>query len=335
MSTASLASKETAQRDHVEAMSVADVLRLLSSGASGAILMALGEDRLRTKSLTGRVGGYTPRTVYRHLSRLTELGLIEREERLDGGVAVVHALTDGSGVELYDLIGRFTTAATLRMSSGQIEARAWVSLGVLADLWEAGVVDAISRGPKSPTELARCLDGLSYHQLSRRTNLFNASGYLCEREQSRPQRRCYDLTDKARQTMGLIVGIGRWRHRHLAPASKPGLTGEEMATLLRTALPLARIPQHAGKELGLRIEGVGAAGQPGRSDVWAVVEEDGALRTSEAPPAQVDGSAVGEVGTWVGALFDGERHLRPDGDEAFVDDCLRDLFEVLWVPASV
>jgi DNA-binding HxlR family transcriptional regulator len=294
--------------------------------------MALGEGPLRTKSLTERVGGYTPRTVYRHLSSLTELGLVRREERLNGGVAVVHALSDEGGVELYDLISRFTTAATMRMSSGQIEAHAWVSLGVLADLWEAGVVDAISRGPKSPTELARCLDGLSYHQLSRRTNLFNVSGYLCEREQSRPQRRCYDLTDKARQTMGLIVGIGRWRHRHLAAAQRPGLTFEEMATLLRAALPLARVPQHAGKGLRLRIAG---AGGPGRSDVWAVVEEDGALRTSEAPPGQIDGSAAGGVGTWVEVLCDGERRLQPDDDEALVDDCLRDLFEVLWMPAPV
>jgi DNA-binding HxlR family transcriptional regulator len=334
MSTASLASKQAFQRHRGEVTSVAEILRLLSNGASGAILMALGEDRVRTKSLTERVGGYTPRTVYRHLSRLTELGLVEREERLNGGVAVVHSLSEGNGAELYDLVSRFTTAATMRMSSGQIEAHAWVSLGVLADLWEAGVVDAISRGPKSPTELARCLDGLSYHQLSRRTNLFNDSGYLCEREQRRPQRRCYDLTDKARQTMGLIVGIGRWRHRHLPPDSRPGLTSEEMATLLRAALPLARIPKHAGKGLELRIEGDGAAGRRSRSDVWAVVAEDGALRTSEAPPARVDGSAAGNVGGWVGALFEGERHLRPDDDDALVDDCLRDLFEILWMPAS-
>ncbi len=309
--------------------SIAEILHLLSSGASGAILMELGEGPQRTKSLTDRVGGYTPRTVYRHLSRLTQLGLVEREERLEGGGAVVHELT-GGGIELNELIGRFTTAATMRLPSGQIDANAWVSLGVLADLWKAGVVDALSRGPKSPTELARHLDGLSYHQVSRRTNLFNASGYLCEREQSRPQRRCYDLTDKARRTMGLIVGIGRWRHRHLAADGDPGLTAEEMATALRATLPLARIPRHGSKGLEFRILGDSAERED--LEVRATVGEDGALRSIEGPPVQVNASAAAGVGAWVEALFDGERQLRMDGDESLVGDCLRELFEVLWAP---
>jgi DNA-binding HxlR family transcriptional regulator len=49
----------------VAGASTADVLRLLSAGATGAILMALGEGPLRTKTLTEHVPGYTPRTIYR------------------------------------------------------------------------------------------------------------------------------------------------------------------------------------------------------------------------------------------------------------------------------
>jgi DNA-binding HxlR family transcriptional regulator len=64
----------------VAGASTADVLRLLSAGATGAILMALGEGPLRTKNLTERVPGYAPRTIYRYAGKLAELDVVEREE---------------------------------------------------------------------------------------------------------------------------------------------------------------------------------------------------------------------------------------------------------------
>src|SRR5207237_5462876 len=83
--------------------STADVLRLLSFGATGAILMALGEGPLRTKGLTERVPGYAPRTIYRYAGKLAELEVIEREEEPGVPSKVVHALSDPCGTELYTL----------------------------------------------------------------------------------------------------------------------------------------------------------------------------------------------------------------------------------------
>src|SRR5690242_11597572 len=79
-------------RDRSAELTTANTLRLLSAGASGAILMALGPGPLRTKALTGRVRGYTPRTVYRYASKLTELGVIERQEEPGVPSKVVHSL---------------------------------------------------------------------------------------------------------------------------------------------------------------------------------------------------------------------------------------------------
>src|SRR5215216_3975976 len=128
----------------VAGASTADVLRLLSAGATGAILMALGEGPLRTKNLTERVPGYAPRTIYRYAGKLAELEVVEREEEPGVPSKVVHTLTDPCGTELYTLVNRFADASLTRLPDGRIDAHAWASLGLLADMWEAGMVEDLS-----------------------------------------------------------------------------------------------------------------------------------------------------------------------------------------------
>src|SRR3954465_8840168 len=90
----------------VAGASPADVLRLLSAGATGAILMALGEGPLRTKTLTEQVPGYAPRTIYRYANKLAELEVVDREEEPGVPSKVVHTLSDPCGTELYELVNR-------------------------------------------------------------------------------------------------------------------------------------------------------------------------------------------------------------------------------------
>src|SRR6186997_414687 len=253
--------------------STADVLRLLSAGATGAILMALGEGPLRTKNLTERVPGYAPRTIYRYAGKLAELNVVEREEEPGVPSKVVHTLSDPCGAELYELVNRFADASLTRLPDGRIDAHAWASLGLLADLWEAGMVEELSCGGRSPTELARGPHELSYHQVNRRAGLFKTAGLLAEFE--RPgRRRCYCLTEKSRRKMGLIVGIARWRHHHVVAEDEEGMTAEEMATVLRVALPLVKLPEHRGKCLQLSVLSEDdAAGSEGET-IWAEVTED-------------------------------------------------------------
>jgi DNA-binding HxlR family transcriptional regulator len=324
--TTSYASREPIARGSEEAEEeLGEMLRLLSAGAAGAILLALDEGAMQTKVLTQRVRGYTARTIYRYLPRLARLGAVERDDQPGGAARVVHTLSQSGGNELCDLINRFATASMTHLPGGQVEPEAWSSLGLLADLWEAGVVHELSQGPQSLAELARRLEALSYHQLNRRASRFKASGFFGEAGQA--ERRGYVLTDKARRTMGLIAGLGRWRRRHL---SGEGLTVEEMTTVLRVSLPLADVPHHAGKTMQVTIKE--EVGEPPRQ-LWAEVGEDGALHIREERASASDSWAEGSVDNWMAALVDGKPPAKSGGDVGMVADCLTSLYEKLWTPS--
>ncbi len=313
--------------------STPDVLRLLSAGATGAILMALGEGPLRTKGLTERVPGYAPRTIYRYAGKLAELEVVEREEEPGVPSKVVHMLTDPCGTELFGLVDRFADASMTRLPDGRIDAHAWATLGLLADLWEAGMVEELSCDPRSPTELAKGPHGLSYHQVNRRAGLFKTAGLLGEWA-APGRRRCYALTEKTRRTMGVIVRIARWRHNYVVGEDEEGMTAVEMATVLRTALPLLRLPEHAGKRLKLCVlsedEPPGSEGEL----VWVQVEEDGGLHACSAPSNEVDAWGRGKVESWASALLDGDvRKILVGEDDRLIGECLERLHEALWAPS--
>lgn len=315
-------------------ISIAEMLRLLGAGATGAILMALEQEALRTKALTERVPGYAPRTVYRYAGRLTELGVIEREERAGVPSKVVHALTDPCGSDLSELLDRFAKVAMTRLPDGRVDAHSWASLSLLADLWEAGIVEELAGAAKTPTELAQGPHGLSYHQVNRRIGLFKTAGFVYEPE-GPPRRRLYALTEKTRKAMGLIAGLGCWRHRHVVVEGEEGLTQAEMTTVLKAALPLATIPEHAGKCLQIQVvgpnEGPGAEGE----SIWGTVQADGTLRSCAGVTPRVDGWVRGKVECWIPLLLEGRRPrgVVSGGDERLASDCLSALHAALWAPS--
>lgn len=299
-----------------------DLLRLLSAGASGAILMALGDGRLRTKELTEQVRGYTPRTVYRYTSKLTEIGVIERREEPGVPSKVIHSLTQPGGQELHSLMEAYAEASLSRLPSGEIDAHAWGSLALLADLWESGMINELNFGPCSLTELARGPHGLSYHQVSRRANLLAIGGFVHELSAGGRRRRSYVLTDKARRAMALVAGIGRWRRRHALSGGKAGLNAGEAAAALRTALPLVALPEHGGKNFGIGVA---------EEDVWASIKPDGSVLSSASAPADLDGHVRGEAKTWVDTLLDGpSEDLVVEGDSHLIRTCFSRLHAALW-----
>jgi DNA-binding HxlR family transcriptional regulator len=315
----------------VAGASTADVLRLLGAGATGAILMALGEGPLRTKELTERVPGFAPRTIYRYAGKLAELDVIARDEEPGVPSKVVHSLTEGCGSELYELVNRYADASLTRLPDGRLDAHAWASVGHLGDLWETGMVEDLACEALSPTELAQGEHGLSYHQVNRRAGLFRASGLLAEWE-SPGRRRCYALTEKTRRKMGLLAAIARWRHRHVVAEDEEGMTAAEMATVLRASLPLVVLPGHKGKRL--RVD-VGSGDAPGGEAVCATVEPDGTVHSCATHPTDPDGWGKGRVATWIPVLLDGRTDAVPaDGEEKLVRDCLDALYETLWTPVA-
>lgn len=305
------------------------LLRLLSSGASGSILMALGDGPLRTKELTERVPGYAPRTVYRYASRLAQIGVVERHEEPGVPSKVVHSLTEPAGRELRDLVDAYADASLGRLPSGEIGAHEWGSLALLADLWESGMIEELNLGPRSPTELSRGDHGLSFHQVSRRAGLFAIGGFV-EETTSAPRQRRYVLTEKARRAMVLIAGIGRWRRRHVVPKGMAGLTAREAAALLRTVLPLVSLPEQGGKGFELEID-PHAGDETGRQSVWGEIAADGTVTGRLDPLTEVESSAHGNVVAWIDALLDGPRkEFSVRGDVRLLDECLRRLQAALW-----
>jgi DNA-binding HxlR family transcriptional regulator len=310
--------------------SVADVLRLLSGGASGAIVMALGRGPLRTMNLTQVVRGYTPRTIYRYAGKLAELEVVERHEEPGVPSKVVHKLTHPCGSDLYQLLDDFADASMSRLPSGEINAHAWASMGLLADLWESGMVEELSCDPRSPTELARGRHDWSFHQVNRRANLFRIGG-LVSVTPGVGRRTLYALTDKTREAMALIAGIGRWRHRHVIPESEEGLAATEVATILRTALPLVRVPSQVGKCIRLEVLGSGSDAAAEGEMVWAEVEADGRLHSCASPAPSVDGWGRAEIGGWLAAILDNRSdQVDRGGDETLIDACLTSLYAALW-----
>lgn len=310
-------------------LTAAALLRLLSAGATGSIVMALGEGPLRTKELTERVPGYAPRTIYRYASKLTEIGVIEREEEPGVPSKVVHSLTDPSGLELHQLVEGYAEASMSRLPSGEISSHDWGSLALLADLWESGMLDELNVGPRSPTELARGEHDWSFHQVSRRAGLFAIGGFI-EEIPTATRRRRYALTEKARRAMALIAGIGRWRRRHVVPGGETGLTLDEAAGLMRTLLPLVTLPEQAGKSFALEIVAPGEE-ERGERFVWGEIGPDGTVTSCLVPPADVDCTGRGDVTVWVDSVLDGPREeLSKRGDARLLDECLRRLHAVLW-----
>lgn len=316
----------------VAGASTAEVLRLLSGGATGAILMALGEGPLRTMEVTERVPGYAPRTIYRYTGKLAELEVIEREEEPGVPSKVVHTLSEGCGRELYELVDRFAAASMTRLPDGRIDARAWASLDLLADLWEAGMIAELSCEPRSPAELCGGPLGLSYHQVHRRARLFKAAG-LVEESEGAGRRRCFTLSGRARKAMGLIIGIADWRRNHVIAADEEGMTAAELAAALRAALPLVRLPrEHAGRCLEFSV--ADADLDDGDAALWAGVEADGSVHSCAAGGEDLAATVRGPIGAWSAATLGGDAgRLELDGDAQLAGECLAGLHEALWSPS--
>lgn len=295
--------------------------------------MALGSGPLRTKSLTEAVPGYAPRTIYRYAGQLAELEVIEREEGPGVPSKVIHRLSNPCGTDLFKLVNRYADASLSRLPDGRIDAHAWGSLGLLADLWEAGMVEELACEGKSPTEMARGPHGLSYHQVNRRAGLFKTGGLLSE-WQGPGRRRCYGLTEMTRRKMGLITGIARWRQHHVVTGDEEGMSAIEMATVLRLVLPLVSLPDSAGKSLQLTVrrneEVAGGEGE----EVWAEVELDGAIASCVPALAESDGWGRAKVEGWISVILDGrDDQVLMGGGNALVSELLRPLYETLWSPA--
>jgi DNA-binding HxlR family transcriptional regulator len=317
-------------------MSVSDLLKLVGSGANGPILKALGPRSLRTKKLTERVPTYAPRTVYRHARKLSDLGLIDREEVAGVPSTVIHSLSH-AGRDLYRLLESYATASAPWVSPPGTGDGIWTLCGLLGEMWTCRWVDEMTHGGRSATDLAEGTAGMTFHQVSRRTHQLMSWNLLYESPATHGQRKRYQLSDQTRQAMALVASLGRWRQQHVDGQAERGVTVGETAAVLRASLPLLKLPDHQERSIKLGVAGTtGPDGECGSAALTAHVSGGGKVRCVKEKTSE-DAWALGSVETWLAALLDDDRgQLRAGGDLDLVDDCLKRLHEVLWAaPAAV
>ncbi|HET9676674.1 MAG TPA: winged helix-turn-helix transcriptional regulator [Solirubrobacterales bacterium] len=304
-------------------------MRLIGTGPGGQILMALGPGALRTAQLTTRIQDFSSRSVYRHVNKMEAHGLIDRSEERGVPSKVVLSLSEPAGRELFRLFQGFAATSMSLLPGGVINAHSWSSLNRLGELWEFGFFDELSHEARSLTELAGGPHGLTYHQVNRRTNLFLASGLLVI-SPVRAHGKRYELTDYARRRMALVAGIGRWR-RHVTVDGAVGLTIAEMATVLRTVLPLPDFPLNVGMSIDLGVSGpMDVNGRRGKQTLQGTVDIEGTMRCDDGIRPSVEGSAAATINIWFAALLDGNRgRIGARGDLDLVDSFLTQLYDVL------
>jgi DNA-binding HxlR family transcriptional regulator len=309
--------------------SVSDLLKLLGNGANGPILMALGPRALRTKKLTEKVPTYAPRTIYRHTRKLTELGLVDREEVAGVPSTVIHSLSP-AGRDLYLLIGLFAEASLPWIDGPGSGEGLWTVCGLVGEMWTHGWIEELSQGGRSATDLAEGTAGMTFHQVSRRAHQLLSWSLLYE-STAKGQRKRYQLSDQTRHSMTLITALGRWRQQHVEGNTEGGLTVGENGTTLRAALPLLKLPAHPARSLRLGIVGtIGQNGQRGSSTLTVSVSATGAISCVKAKASE-DAWGIGSVNTWVAVILDGQREqMRTGGDSELVEECLKSLYETLW-----
>jgi DNA-binding HxlR family transcriptional regulator len=314
-------------------VSIEELLGLLATGATGQILMALEARPLRTKKLTERIPTYSPRTIYRQTRKLTDLGLVERQETAGVPSTVVHSLSDPAGQDLVRLLNSYGRALLPGSPASRGGDGFWTALGLIGSMWGLGWVDQLSQQGRTVTELSAGTGGLTFHQISRRTQQLISWGLLCQ--EAPGQRKRFQLTKHSRQGMAVVAAIARWREKHLLGVGKRGMSVAGMAVVLRAGLPLIELSAYPGVTIKLGIvDAADQFGSSGSETIAVKTEASGRIRfvkDREEPGAW----ALSTVGGWLEAILSGDRAgIRNGGDVEIVDSCLAQLHEAFWTPPA-
>jgi DNA-binding HxlR family transcriptional regulator len=325
------ASGDSATHSAYDGDDIVDLLRLFGAGAAGSILLVLRDGPLRTNELADRVHGFSPRTVYRHVATLVQLGVLERWERPGVPSYVVYSLTE-SGLELSSLIHAFAKASLELQPDGQVVPQSWRRAALLADLWESTMFDRLGTTPSTMTQLAHVSEGLSFHQVARRIDLLLKENLMREVEGSGRRRR-YELTEPARRASALVVALGYWRENHLLDCGEPGLTDDEVREVMKAALSLLFLPRHRGKAFALSVTEAGGGNWREGEVVWATVASNGAVDCNGEPRDDLNGRASATVAHWTEALVGAKgTGVRVSGDKQMIAAVRRGMHRMLWTP---
>ncbi len=293
------------------------LIRLLATESSGAILRALDAGPLRSAQLTDRLAEYSRRTIYRRLDELEQIRAVEQRRSATVPPAVAYELTVPAGRELLGVLEGAARAWLHQWHQGSVNEQRWGLLSLLADGWDSAIMREVSREPRSLTELG-VVSEMTYHQLARRVTRLAAAGLLERINGVRPVR--YTLSEQARLGAILVAASARWERRHLLGGAEQLLVADAIA-LLRTILPLARLPEQAGATLVLTVQTDAAPAGPRRyGSVRIEVDDDGEIHCAERGDLPPDAWARGSIDAWLLAIIEGDgSDLQVGGEHTLVE----------------
>jgi DNA-binding HxlR family transcriptional regulator len=301
-------------------------LELLVVPLNGLILKALDGGSIRLSDLRSRLGGPAQTTLRGHLSKLTELGVVEkRAPAMAPGPAEI-GLTE-MGRELLEVTG-ILESWLAAAPDGPIPLGSEAAKGTvkaLAGGWESTMLRAFAARPLSLTQLDRLIGPLSYPALERRLSALRATGLVeaAEKDHGTP----YTVTTWGRRGVGPISAAARFERRHL-PRETPPLTPIDIEATFMLAVPKAPLPSNADGVCHLVAE------TPDRERRLASVEvaiDRGRVascvsRTESSPRNWALGSSTG----WLDALIERSvASLRIGGDRHLVCSLVFGLHELL------
>jgi DNA-binding HxlR family transcriptional regulator len=194
------------------------------------------------------------------------------------------------------------------------------ALDLVGDKWTLLIVRDLAAGPRRFVELQRVLPGISTEQLRSRLNRMVADGLLTrQRYREVPPRVDYELTERARDLMGVLGELGRWGYRWAWSAPRPGEC-VDVGAVLRLAPGMLHPPAALRATVEMSVRRSGEAPKH-----YVLIAADGQVAIEERPAPEADARIAGSESDWIEALGpDGQRDGltvtgRTDVAEALLD----------------
>lgn len=279
------------------------MLALLGAPLNGLVVQALAEGPKRLSDLRQELGGPAQSTLRGNLTRLLELGVLERGAGARPSI-LAYELTE-FGRDLLLAVGAIEAwlsiapqgPVELESSAGKIAIKA------LIGGWSSTIIRALAARPLTLTELDKLIDGYTYPALERRLSAMRMAGMIdAGSEENGSNGHRYTVEPWLRKAIGPLSVAARCERRHMPSTTAPiGRLDIESAFLL--VAPLVSVNRGVDGTFQLAVEdGRSNTGRP-----WAgaqITLEKGSVAACVARlEAQPENWALGPASAWLEAVI--------------------------------
>lgn len=308
----------------------------MTAPLNGLVVRALADAPKRLAELRSDLGGPAQSTLRGNLTKLMELGVLERGAG-DRPSALAYQLTE-FGRDLLLAVGA-TEAWLQQAPQGPVElesAAAKIAIKALIGGWASTIVRALAARPLTLTELDKLIDSYTYPALERRLSAMRLAGLIeVAPDVNGSTGRHYTVSPWLRRAIGPLSVAARCERRHMPSTTAPiGRLDVESAFLL--VVPLISFSSCVEGTFQLAVEG-------GRADTgrpWAGAQatfEKGSVASCVARlEAQPENWVLGLPSAWLEAVIGRDPDvLRFGGESEAGREIVNGLHDALFVESSL